>query len=272
MSKKETRKPAPPSTLEETAKALEEKIFDAKDATLRLWERNRQMQQKVGSVEQRLRLLMWVAGGLLLVILGLGAVIAKSQLSPFQHQVAALQETIGPLQTKLEDLAKTVETRATTATSEPNDARSKQIEQEVNEAVRKLAPTILASAAQENNQGTTAASSIPLVSSALGAATGPKGVAMRLVVGSMDPKQTPWKRYNQGGIYVDIDTSRAGFTATPYYFTSLSGHTNNWLAQGVTSIYLPTATGFRVHVGHRELTAEQANNWGWSISWIAIGK
>jgi hypothetical protein len=94
---------------------------------------------------------------------------------------------------------------------------------------------------------------------------------LRIVVGKTDPQKTRWVQYNDGGIYVDIDTSSAGFSVTPYYFTSLSGHTNNWMAQGVTSIYSPTAKGFRVHVGYRGLTAAQAKDWGWAISWIAIG-
>ena len=162
--------------------------------------------------------------------------------------------------------------RANTASATSDDAHSKQVEQEVREALQKLAPDRLATAGKESGQERSVNGvSGTLVSPAVGAATGPTGAPVRLVVGRTDPHTTPWVQYNHGGIYVDIDTSSAGFASTPSYFTSLSGHTNNWMAQGVTSIYLPTARGFRVHVGYRELTAAQANSWGWSLSWMAIG-
>ena len=198
-------------------------------------------------------------------------VMAKGQISPLQHQVVTLHETVDALQGRIEEFAGTLKTSTNTAPSTSDEARLKQVEQEVLAAVQKLAPELLATADKENGQGRPVTEGAEtLVSSAVGVATGPTGETLRLVVGKTDPRKTPWVQYNRGGIYVDIDTSRAGFASTPYYFTSLSGHTNNWLAQGVTSIYLPTATGFRVHVGSRELTAAQANSWGWSISWVAI--
>ncbi len=273
MTSEDESKQAQAPTLQETAKTLEEKIFDAKDATLRLWERNRHLQQRIGGLERRVRMLTWLALGLLLGSVGLGAAIAKQQLSSLQDQVIALQETLPSLQARLEEFAGTLQTRVNTAASTRDDARSKQIEQEVQEAIKKIAPALLAKAGQESGQGgSVSKNNEPLVSVATSAVTKPTGAPVRLVVGSTNPHKTPWMQYNHGGIYIDIDTSSAGFASTPSYFTSLSGHTNNWMAQGVTSIYLPTATGFRVHVGYRELTAEQANSWGWSVSWLAIGQ
>ena len=105
----------------------------------------------------------------------------------------------------------------------------------------------------------------------VGTVKGPASETLRIVVGKTDLQNTRWVQYSDGGIYVDIDASSAGFSSTPYYFTSLGGHTNNWQAQGVTSVYLPTTKGFRVHVGHRELTAAQAKEWGWYVNWIAVG-
>jgi hypothetical protein len=272
MSSEDESKRAEPHTLQETARNLEEKIFDAKDATLRLWERNRHLQQRVDGLERRVRVLTWLALCLMLGSTGLFAFIAQGQVVPLQRQVVALQETISPLPARLEEVAGTMMARANTASAMSDDAYDKQVEQEVRKAIQKLAPEMLATAGKESRQGRLVNEiNGPLLSAAMGAATGPTGAPVRLVVGRTDPHTTPWVQYNHGGIYVDIDTSSAQFASTPYYFTSLSGHTNNWMAQGVTSIYLPTATGFRVHVGYRELTAAQANSWGWSMSWIAIG-
>jgi len=272
MPNEDEAKRAEAHPLQETVRTLEEKIFDAKDATLRLWERNRHLQQRVGGLERRVRVLTWLALVLMLGGTGLFAFIAQGQVAPLQRQVVALQKTMSSLPARIEEVAGTMTARANTAAATSDDAHGKQVEQEVREAIQKLAPDMLATAGKESEQGrAVTAGSGPLVSAAVGAATGPTGAPVRLVVGRTDPHQTPWVQYNHGGIYVDIDTSSAGFASTPYYFTSLSGHTNNWMAQGVTSIYLPTATGFRVHVGYRELTAAQANSWGWSMSWIAIG-
>lgn len=62
---------------QETARTLEEKIFDAKDATLRLWERNRHLQERVEGLENRVRWLTWLILGLFLGSVSLIAVIAK---------------------------------------------------------------------------------------------------------------------------------------------------------------------------------------------------
>jgi hypothetical protein len=271
MPNEDAGKEAEAHTLQETARNLEEKIFDAKDATLRLWERNRQLQHRVSGLERRVRGLTWLVLGFALTSAGVLVIIAKSQIFPLQHQVAALQATVSPLQARIEEVAGMLQASAHAAAATSDKTRRQQVEQEVREAVQKLAPALLATAGQESGQeSSVTADSGTLVSAAVGT-EGSTGAPVRLVVGRTDPHKTPWVQYNHGGIYVDIDTSSAGFTSTPYYFTSLSGHTNNWMAQGVTSIYLPTATGFRVHVGYRELTAAQANSWGWSISWIALG-
>jgi hypothetical protein len=270
MPNEDEVKRAEAHTLQETTRDLEEKIFGAKDATLRVWERNRQLHHRVGWLESRVRALMWLALGLLLGGAGMFAVIAKEQISPLQHQVGALQEAVHLLQAKIKEFDRTM--TANNAAPTIDEARIKQVEQEVLEAVQKLVPEMLATAGKESAQGSPVNKVGGILgSSVVGATTGSIGKPLRLVVGKTDPHKTPWMQYNQGGIYVDIDTASAGFAATPSYFTSLSGHTNNWMAQGVTSIYLPTATGFRVHVGYRELTAAQANSWGWSLSWIAIG-
>jgi hypothetical protein len=254
-----------------TARTLEEQLFEAKDATLRLWERNRQLHYRVGGLERRVRGLTRLVLGLLLGSAGLIALLVQSQVVPLQRQVVALQETVNPLPARIEEVAESMMARANPASATSDDAHGTQVEQEVREAIQSWRQTCSRRRERRAGRESRHRGGGSLLSATVGAATGPTGAPVRLVVGRTDPHTTPWVQYNHGGIYVDIDTSSAGFAATPYYFTSLSGHTNNWMAQGVTSIYLPTATGFRVHVGYRELTAAQANSWGWSLSWLAIG-
>jgi hypothetical protein len=93
--------------------------------------------------------------------------------------------------------------------------------------------------------------------------------------GSTPVGNTAWQEYS-GGVFVDVDTSSAGFTTTPIYITSLGGRSDHWWTTGATSIYLPTPTGFRVYVrwstggSLTPLTPEVANQLGWHINWIAV--
>jgi hypothetical protein len=83
---------------------------------------------------------------------------------------------------------------------------------------------------------------------------------------------TAWQPYNgTAGVYVDVNTAAAGFSATPLYFTSLGGGSSHWATTGATSIYLATATGFRVYVKWSDssaLTPAQANSYQWHINWV----
>jgi len=94
--------------------------------------------------------------------------------------------------------------------------------------------------------------------------------------GSTPVGNTAWQQYPDGeGVFVDVDTSSAGFTTTPIYITSIGGATAHWGTTGATSIYQPTPTGFRVYVrwwGGGSLTPALANQYGWHINWIAVPK
>jgi len=82
---------------------------------------------------------------------------------------------------------------------------------------------------------------------------------------------TAWQPF-PGGIFVDVNTTFAGFTKTPLYITSLGGNGYHWATAGATSIYEPTPTGFRVYVrwlNGDPLTPAFANQYGWHINWIA---
>ena len=100
--------------------------------------------------------------------------------------------------------------------------------------------------------------------------------------GSTPVGNTAWQPYFLGGgltagegIFVDVDTSSAGFKTTPMYITSLGGTGYHWGTTGATSIYTPTPTGFRVYIRFPDgssLTPAFANQYGWHINWIAVPK
>jgi hypothetical protein len=92
--------------------------------------------------------------------------------------------------------------------------------------------------------------------------------------GSTPAGNTAWQQYPTGeGVFVDVDTSSAGFTTTPIYITSIGGTSSHWATTGATSIYDPTPTGFRVFVRWSSggaLTPAIANQYEWHINWIAV--
>jgi len=90
--------------------------------------------------------------------------------------------------------------------------------------------------------------------------------------GSTTPGATDWVQYGSNGLYLDVDTSSAGFTETPIYLTSLGGYGGHWATTGATSIYVPKPTGFRVYVRFISgaITPEQANLWKWHVRWAGV--
>ncbi|MEW4526509.1 hypothetical protein [Maioricimonas sp. JC845] len=84
---------------------------------------------------------------------------------------------------------------------------------------------------------------------------------------------TNWQVYGDvaNAIFVDVDTSSAGFTSVPNYVSSLGGNSQQWETIGGSAIYSPTPTGFRVYVrfvDQKHLTPAIANAAGWHIVWI----
>jgi hypothetical protein len=95
----------------------------------------------------------------------------------------------------------------------------------------------------------------------------------RIASGRTTPGSTAWQVYVATGIVLDVDTSAAHLTGTPVYVTSIGGTSSQWSTTGATSIYQPTATGFRVYVkwsDNSPLTPAQANAFQWHINWIAM--
>jgi hypothetical protein len=91
---------------------------------------------------------------------------------------------------------------------------------------------------------------------------------------------TGWKQLKTGSntLFVDVDTTSAGFTSVPRYFTSLHGSNTYWGAQGAHDIYGATVTGFRIYLAatglraldHKPMTPERANKARWCILWAAV--
>ena len=91
--------------------------------------------------------------------------------------------------------------------------------------------------------------------------------------GSTVPGGTDWKQYGSSALYVDVDTSSAGFADTPTYITSLGGSNNHWVMDGVRAIYSATPTGFRIYLlddSGNTITPEIANQRGWTMQWIGV--
>ena len=95
--------------------------------------------------------------------------------------------------------------------------------------------------------------------------------------GSTPEDGTDWKYYpdatNPTGLYVDVDTSAAGFASTPMYFTSLAGDYWHWEVTGVTAIYNADENGFRIYLrstAGNTLTPDNAKARHWRIQWLGI--
>ena len=91
--------------------------------------------------------------------------------------------------------------------------------------------------------------------------------------GQTTPGATNWQALSSNVIYTDVNTAAAGFTATPRYFTSLGGTNNQRNAQGISAIYSPTATGFRLYLQGTNgvvATPAQANSAGWYVQWLGM--
>ena len=92
--------------------------------------------------------------------------------------------------------------------------------------------------------------------------------------GRTTPATTNWKAYGSDAIYVNVDTTAAVFTETPHYFVSLGGSANQFSAQGISAIYSPTSTGFRIYLKANgiALTPAYAKSRGWYVQWLGVPK
>jgi hypothetical protein len=86
------------------------------------------------------------------------------------------------------------------------------------------------------------------------------------------PATTAWQQLDADTVYADVDTTSCGLTVTPAYFPTLLGASHHWRGIGVTSVFSPTPTGFRVQVTDRAgpVTAPEAQARQWRIGWQAL--
>ena len=82
--------------------------------------------------------------------------------------------------------------------------------------------------------------------------------------------KAPWKQFGSHSLFIDVDTSAAGFATTPHYVTALNGYHSHWRTVGAHSLYTPSSTGFRVYLLYElsTITVKEAQQWDWSINWI----
>jgi hypothetical protein len=100
--------------------------------------------------------------------------------------------------------------------------------------------------------------------------------SMKIGSGETPAGNTNWQQYLGGGgpgIFVDVDTSAAGFTSTPTYVAAIAGNSRHWETTGGSALYDLTPTGFRVYVrffDSQPLTPIDANQDQWRITWIGV--
>ncbi len=88
-------------------------------------------------------------------------------------------------------------------------------------------------------------------------------------VGRTTPGASGWRDYKGKGLYLNVDTSHCGYTVAPQYITSMGGTGWHWSAEGATSIYFATETGFRIYLV-TPFTAKEAEAKKWHINWEAL--
>lgn len=107
------------------------------------------------------------------------------------------------------------------------------------------------------------------------------GNPLRVVCG--ETTSVGWVDYvfsTSDAVYMDVDTSAAGFTTTPTYFSFLAGVSGLWRTQGASSIYNATPVGFRVYIDDYNDTVDidpiiigpGPGNWDWHIQWCGFGQ
>lgn len=98
------------------------------------------------------------------------------------------------------------------------------------------------------------------------------GATARAVSGRACGEDLDWNRYKQKDMYVEVNTTSAGFSETPIYTASVEG-SGSWTTMGPHAIYSASPTSFRVymfnHAGSDML--KYAVDKKWCITWIAIG-
>ncbi len=97
--------------------------------------------------------------------------------------------------------------------------------------------------------------------------------SQRIAAGRTAPGEG-WVSYaSDHGLYIDVDTSSAHFTGSPVYTISVGGVGDQWGLTGTSTVYTPTATGFRVYVRWStgaEITPKHAQEFKWYVNWVGV--
>jgi hypothetical protein len=109
----------------------------------------------------------------------------------------------------------------------------------------------------------------------IGSGSAAQKPATHLCSGKTEIGSTSWREFGSDGLYVDVDTSKCGFSIPPNYISSLGGK-SHWTTTGSSEIYEPRETGFRVYISNKEhirqgVRAIEANRLNWHINWVAEG-
>ena len=88
--------------------------------------------------------------------------------------------------------------------------------------------------------------------------------------GATTAGSTSWVQSGANRVYTDVNTSACTIATKPKFFTVLGGTSSHYTAKGVTSIYTPTADGFRVYVHSTGITPALANQRSWHVRWNAL--
>ncbi len=98
-------------------------------------------------------------------------------------------------------------------------------------------------------------------------------------IASGTTKPTDWQTnydapgIGNGGIFMDVNTSKAGFSKIPVYVTTLHGNNTNWASPGCISISAASNKGFRVQVRWADnimIPLDVMKSSDWCIQWIGI--
>ena len=94
--------------------------------------------------------------------------------------------------------------------------------------------------------------------------------------GTTGRKVTDYQNYSDGkNVYVDVDMTGCGFAKIPNVVISVEGSSSHWVAQGTSSVYDTTSTGFRVYLNNDKAGVARgylnAEGYKWNIDWIAVG-
>ena len=95
------------------------------------------------------------------------------------------------------------------------------------------------------------------------------------MAGNTTPGATAWQSYQGYALYLDVDTTNAGFKTTPVYTVSLTGDSMIFWATGGSAPYSTSPTGFRLYIrliDGTPISPTQANTYNWHINWMAAGQ